>query len=702
MTDLAIQGNLPGGDLPTPPMRPMSTGEPVTASRVRDMWDKGVKSTRQEREQAAVNSMFMRNKQWVYWNRGTGRLEEVPRSPERVRATVARVGPDSRRILAKLTRRDLAFEVPPTSPDDAAIRGSRIGESALAEAHRRQRWETIRLDHATSCWEGGVAGLMVEWDATVGTPLGVDETGQMIHTGDVRLTALSIHEISCEPGTRDIETARYWVHGVALPPKEVQHLYRLAVEPAADARAVDLVHRLVDGERTEQTPLTMVFTYYERPHGDQPGQVMTVVGNQAVRQGPWPFPFTDRLNVAVAVPEVMHARWYGHTPVSDAVQVQALYNASWSNIIEHMKLAGNARLLVPEGSVQNLEEWTDTPGEAVEYNPINGQRPQYEAPPVMPDWWIRQPQMLEKAMDDILSIHDVSRGSAPTGIESGIALSILSENDDTPVGALARQLGDCWARAASMVLKLYEARVRESRTSTVQLGSGVPEPVRWTGADLLGQTEVVVPIDAVMPRSRSAQAAYALQLYDRQIIKTPTELAKVADLPDQDDLLAGIDPDTARAQRENYWMAVGQARLVEQTDDHSNHLNVHRDFVRSERYERMAPEQQQMYQQHMQAHAMFAAQQAAQQAMAAQFSPLAAMLPTADSQVLNVQDPQTAAVLAQMATLAGSGMQPGMDGSGTPMPPSPPSTPGNSTPPVPPPLEEEEPEPEEAPPEEAT
>ena len=91
-----------------------------------------------------------------------------------------------------------------------------------------------------------------------------------------------------------------------------------------------------------------------------------------------------------------------------------------------------------------------------------------------------------------------------------------------------------------------------------------------------------------MPRSRAAQAAYAMQLYDRGIIKTPGELAKVADLPDQDDLLAGIDPDTARAQRENYWLAIGTPRTVDVIDDHQNHLKLHRDFMRSERYEYLA------------------------------------------------------------------------------------------------------------------
>jgi len=137
-----------------------------------------------------------------------------------------------------------------------------------------------------------------------------------------------------------------------------------------------------------------------------------------------------------------------------------------------------------------------------------------------------------------------------------------------------------------------------------------------------------------MPRSRAAQAAYAMQLYDRGIITTPSSLAKVADLPDQDDLMDGIDPDTARAQRENYWLAVGTPRTVDVYDDHNNHMKLHRDFVRSERYEYLPPEIQELVQQHMQAHAIYAAEQAAQQVQAAGFSPIAAAMPSVATSVI--------------------------------------------------------------------
>jgi hypothetical protein len=631
---------------------PRREDAPLTPARIREKWDRSQRATRRVREVAAVNHAFLQSQMWLYWNRATERLEEMPREPTRVRASVARVGPDSRRILAKLMRRNLVFDVPPSSPDDAAIQAARLAEAALMQAQRSQHWEDVRTDHAYCTWEASVAGLCVEWDQRVGNPIGIDELGRPIGTGDVRVSTVSLHEIGCEPGTRDLEHALWWIRGVAMPPSEAKDIYNLPVEPKADARAVDTVWRVADGDVASLTPLTMVLTYYQRPSGTKPGVVMTVVDGQVVDGGEWPFPFDDRLNIAVARVEPIHGRWWGHTPVTDAVPVQTLLNASWSSIVEHMKLAGNARCWVPMGAIDDVEDLTDTPGEFIEYNPINGQKPNWDAPPTMPDWWIRQPEMLGAAMDDILSVHDVSRGDAPAGIESGIALSILSENDDTPVGALAKALAECWGRAATMCLKLWEANVAETRQATVYT-NGIPEAISWSGGDLLGQTEAVVPLDAVLPRSRAAQAAYALQLYDRQIIRTPYELAKVADLPDQDDLLAGIDPDTARAQRENRWLTIGTPRTVDIIDDHQNHLKIHRDFQRSERWDYLPPQIQQMMRDHCQAHEMYAAGAAAEQVQALGVSPLAAMLPTQATKPIPTNDLATSQAAGMLVPQAG-------------------------------------------------
>ncbi|MCP3884395.1 MAG: hypothetical protein GY700_02765, partial [Propionibacteriaceae bacterium] len=455
---------------------------------------------------------------------------------------------------------------------------SKVAESALNETAREQDWEDIRYENASTTWCGGSGAICVDWDSGVGEPIAQDpQTGELMLSGDVRLTNLSIHEFAVEPGTRDAEKGRWWIRGLALPPGEVQETYNLADVPKPDARAIDSVWRSSEGERATNVPLTMVFVYYERPSNVSQGRIVTVVNDMIVEQSPWYFPFKDRLNLCVGIVQPIHGRWYGHTPVTDAVPVQAAMNASWSSIIEHMKQAGNARLWIPEGSVDNVADLSDLPGESVEYNPINGMRPTYESPPTMPEWWIRQPGMLGDAMDDILGGHDISRGNAPTGVESGIAMSILSENDDTPVGRFGKTLSAMWGRVGSLVLKLYEVRVQDQRKATVRMPDAtIPQIINWSGNTIAGHTTARVPEEAHSMRGRAAQSAWAMQLFDRGIIKSVTELSKLADVPNQGDILSATDPDTARALRENAFLSSGNPRTVDTVDDHTNHIHHHR------------------------------------------------------------------------------------------------------------------------------
>lgn len=621
-------------------------GEPVeiTAAKVKELYHAGVQATRIERQAAATNRAFASGRHWVYFNRQVDRLEEAPRDASRVRATVNRIGPDSRRNMAKLLRRPLAFEVLPTTADDAVIRAAKIAEAALADLHIRQGWESLRRLHSKLVWEQAIAGICVEWDWSAGTQL-----GEGMGTGEPLLTVVSLAEITTEPGTRDIEKARYWIRSRALPTLEVQDLYQMPKPPQSDARPSDISYRIGASPETsgENIKLTLVHTYFQRPTPSKPeGCVCTVVGSEIVDGPyPWPFPFRDRLNIAVATPDPSATSWIGLTPVSDAIYIQALYNSSWSSIIEHMKLAGNARLFSPIGALEDPDALTDTPGEVVEYNPMNGMRPQYETPPSMPDWWVRMPAMLQSEMNNVMSVFDVGRGNAPSGVESGVALSVLSENEDTPMGALAKELAECWSRVATMTLKLLEAYATEQREATVRM-SDVPEVIQWTGGDLMGQTLANVPLDAVMPRSRAAQAAFALQLHDRGLIKDPTELAKVADLPDQNSLMEGLDPDAAKAMRENMHMAQGRPREVAVEDDHQRHIDRHNNFMKSERFEHLDPTMQDMIRMHRQAHETYAAEQAARQLQQTLMNPVLAEAPQAASKPV---DPAIVAAGAAMA-----------------------------------------------------
>ena len=91
-------------------------------------------------------------------------------------------------------------------------------------------------------------------------------------------------------------------------------------------------------------------------------------------------------------------------------------------------------------STRTEEELTDYAGEVVPYNDGMQVKPDYLSPPQMPGWWIQQPAMVKEELDDIMGVHDISRGAAPANIESGFGLTILAEKDNTPINRFIKLL----------------------------------------------------------------------------------------------------------------------------------------------------------------------------------------------------------------------------------------------------------------------
>ena len=597
---------------------------------IRDLYHKGLRAQRRTNRDFWLNSAFLRGDQWVYFNPSTRRLDQVPVDQDRVRVTINRLWGGSRTVISKLTQRPLVFEVVPNSADDIAIEGSKVGDAILHAVKTEHRWESIRESVAWSTWKGGVAAVCVDWDATKGKPTALADDGRKLPSGDTQETALSVAEFVVEPGNREAREANWWIKAQTFTPEAVKAQWGLEELPPADATAglsslekalASAQHLGLSGpnESVADVPLTLVLTYYERPNPSRPdGRVEVIVNNKTV-WGPkkWPFPFVDHLNLATTRETVVENTWLGETIVSAARPVQVAYNMAWSDLLEHADIAGNARLLTPQSALELTEQYSDIPGEVAVYMD-GGDRPSWLSPPQLPNWLLQMPGELSAQIDDMLGVHDVSRGQAPANIESGYGLAVLAEQDATPIGKMSSDNAQMWSEVGSMVLKLYEANVKETRTAVTSRPGEPPETTSWTGATLAGQTTAVVPIELVAPRSRAAQAKLAETLLQMGMISTLEEMTRVAELPGERQLIAAVRPDIDRARRENSAMAQGKVMIPENFDNHSEHIAEHNNFRKSARYETMTSKLKDLYAAHIQAHETLAAEEAAQQQLRAQ------------------------------------------------------------------------------------
>lgn len=611
----------PESGIGTDPKKPKDANP--YAKEVGEKFSRAQQSIMEELQNYWLNFLFLEGHQWLFYNDATSQINEIPRAEEDVtRLTLNRMRSSSRTIMSKLTQRDLTFEVMPSDADDATMRGARIAQSLLANLRIAQSWEQKREIADWSTWKGGTAALCVDWDPEA-SDLAADPTdtgNRVVRKGDVCITPLNLSEFVVEPGARDGERARWWIKSLLLPPAEVQDLYGLEWTPAADATANLTPFQVQAMQRNQmiQTPLTRVLTYYERPNKKCPkGKICVVVNDQVVSEkDEWPFPWRDHLNIAIQKETPVETRWTGDTVLSDSRGVQVAFNHAHSVIDEHMKRAANARMAVPISGLDYMDDLTDQPAEVVAY-PDGSAPPSWIGAPQMPQWWNERPQVLAQEMDDILGVHQVSRGDAPVNVESGYGLSILAEHDSTPIMRMSKEQAIAWSKVATMTLKLYEKMVKHKRKTSANVPGQGSISLEWSGDDFKGQTTATVPYDEIVPRSRAAQLQFAKDMLQMGVVTSAADFASVADLPGQETFLGALSPDIAKARRENHMFSLGRPAVPAEFDDHEGHVMEHNRWRKSIDYEIASPEIQQHVETHIQAHITMAAEAAGGQSAAA-------------------------------------------------------------------------------------
>lgn len=593
-------------------MKEWSPPEPI---EVLDLWRKADQYLVKERRDYWLNGSYYLGHQWVWWDFTRNLLQELDYANDAERSTritVDKFGPRTGNLLSRLIRAELFFEVQPQGTDDSSMRRQRLQEQLLiAEQHERD-WELTREVAVLQTLFGGAAAVSVEWDPDNGEEYYTDmETGVPIPTGGVRLTPLGINEFTLEPGTQDPMDARYWIKCTSLPPEQVQERYQLDWLPSPDAEAMmsSRARSIMTRRPGGQPPrTTMIYIYFERPTVNSPGCVVHVVNNKVVLQeDQWPFPF-KHLNLQLFRQKKIPNTWVGHTLLTPARDIQYAYNRARSTIMEHMRKAANSRFMIPSGSIDDADFVSTDPGDTLEYNAELGE-PHWQTAPDVPRWISAEAAELEMELDDIFHTHSTTRGQAPGDRNSGLALSLLAEKDDTPLGPMARDQAKGWGMIATMTLMLYRMNAEATginRKQTIITEHGQPLEISWGAKDIDEKPKVVVPLDATSPRSKLATQSILTALADRfpQAFQNidPMALARMLDLPDPKSYLTELDPDAAKAKWENGLIMQGVPVVPEDFDLHDVHINVHNRERKSPAYELADPSIKEIIDLHVMAH----------------------------------------------------------------------------------------------------
>lgn len=584
--------------------------------------------TTRERAKFMLAVSFVDGEQWVSPVPGENRLQPVNMSrydgDEFPTVSDNEIGPAVRARHGQVGTK-LEFEALPMGSDSASRSAARLAERICYHTADEHAWQQLDEELLLAMDTGGAAAIVQMWNPRAGTGLGVDRNGREFGTGDLEYFVADIGEFAVAPGRHVPEKAPWWVYQRALTPAEAKARYNLAEEPAADATAATFSARLDNG--TAATNMCRVVTMFERPSAvSRKGRVVTVIGNEIVEDTPWPFPYSDSLNISVGRPHPKHRRWTGHSPVWDAIPNQTQLNWFESYRMAHLRDAANAERIVDETYIDEARPGPRT----IPFTPDpNGGF----MPKLMDTWQMPEyarefgPEQRELVRSKV-GVSDMALGDLPTGVSAASAFAVIIEQGEKRQTPLVKARAHVWSDVATKTLKTYEAKVVGGEKREVRLVDGDHvRTIAWDGAMLLGHTKVTVPVDRIMPRNRAASVALADTLMQAGQIADARKYLELAEVGDTDHALGVLSPDWERARRENHLLAAGKAAVVEPWDDDAIHIEAHTAEFKSARWDEMSEEAKQLAREHLQGHETQAAEKAGRMRQQAQMDPALAAAP---------------------------------------------------------------------------
>lgn len=264
------------------------------------------------------------------------------------------------------------------------------------------------------------------------------------------------------------------------------------------------------------------------------GRTITIVGGLQAYDGPFPdgvFPYDPIYD------EPAELTAYGRPSVNDMRSPQDVVNTQWTSIAQEMKQSGLGQWI--SWDVPGLDDQITSEGGAILKVPMRtglGNRSisdvVHRIPPAQigGDRW-RMIDMAERALYDIGAYHEVTRGQIPPGLDSGVAITQLLEQEAgqlrRPMDALKRSLIG-WAEKQTEIARRHygdspKRWVPADRPDMEFLIEGV------RGVDLPEPGEIRFDLENWRPFSETAHRAEIKDLITSNILP-PTLGLKLLDL----------------------------------------------------------------------------------------------------------------------------------------------------------------------------
>lgn len=607
------------------------------AGYVNDEYQRRLTERRAFELQWRLNMEFFNGNQYLEIDPASNTIQELPKLWwYQEREVFNQVATIAETRIAKLTRQKPIMKVRPASGDDRDVSAAKVSSKLLASAWHDQEMDSKYSDIASWLELSGTVLLKPIWDKNAGRlvsremipdqqtdmlpgqdgrqeeirtdevddQLGIDQQMLEIREGDVDTAIVPPHEFFPDSSYRDgMHLCRSVIHARAYHLDEIKEMWGQDVEQEeVDVmtlqRTTSSIGGLGYGSTTMKTGVAklknhaVLKEYYEKPSQKYPqGRYIVVCGDKTLHVGPMPymlgqdgepeFPFI-RI-ISVHKPGI----FWGGTIIERCVPIQRRYNALRNRKAEYLNLVTIGAWYEPEGSIDEDTELNNAPGNRVRYRPgINGAKPEPVSFPSLPGSFEREEQTLLSEFTAVSGVSELARfGQAPSGVKSGVALGIATEQDDTRQAVTAQRIANAVTTLGKYWLRLYRQFVQEPRLLRSVGADREVEVREWEVSDLTSD-DVIIENVAALSETPAQRRQMVFDLLSAGLFNRPETSAlsddarrKVFELLEFGHWESGAEDDTqlqrSRARRENQQIMKGAPAMVQDFDDHAIHLEQH-------------------------------------------------------------------------------------------------------------------------------
>lgn len=535
----------------------------------------------------ALGVAFEEGRQWVGLSREADKLISLINDEERHRyLTANKVRPLLMKVESTSTLAAPDVKAVPLTEDPLDVKASKEAESIRGHCSRKFDRITQTKERVAWALKSSTCFLKIYWDDQKENTIPIVDfagnvTFEQAPVGDICEEIIPAFSVFLDPTAREWEQVRWLIHAETRPLSYfVDRFGEKGKTVKPDAKRQNAVNGYVNRYLNSgigfaspvQTPgmgkgmdAAICKEYWEKPSAKfKNGRYIVVAGGVVLYKGPWPYKKNDDFPFVPLSYQSRSDSPYGRSLAGELISLQYTYNRILSASLEQAEQQVDF-IAIAKGTGVQADMFDEIRGRGVKkvyYDNTSGMPPVFSRSQGISGDKLAFLQKIERDMQDIAGVHDVTQGMAPAGTPAE-AIRLLQQADQTQHASLRASIEKSAVKIAEWEVALYAEKApldvmlgMMDETGTVEPTQPGMEPEEITTAGNVmsmralregGQYRVIYTPGSTLSEGPEEKNQKILTLYQMGLLGMPgsPEASKLAislmELAETDKIIKSID-----------------------------------------------------------------------------------------------------------------------------------------------------------------